>query len=463
MFAIIDIETCGGKFDFRRGRITEICIVSHDGLSVTDVYTTLINPECHISNYFSGLTGITNEMVADAPKFYEVAKKIIELTEGRIFVAHNAAFDYGFIKEEFASLGYQYRRDTLCTVRLARKLIPGRISYSLGHLCAALGIEIFGRHRAEGDAVATAELFNRLLALKAIHPQYKKKGVEELMVKRVDKIKSYILNKLPETCGVYYFRDQEKNIIYIGKSTNMYNRAISHFNSDTKKHKQLLYELTNVDFIETGSELIALLLEAEEIKLHQPRFNRMRKAESVSYTLSWFYAKNGAISFKIGPFEEAEHPLLSFSTYSSARSRLDQWIDDHQLCLTYCGLTSTDAVCFHHQIKNCNGICAGEETAEDYNRRALEIVKRHTYEKSDFIILDKGRRPSEKSAILIENYKYAGFGYFDDTAQFSHPESLKEIIHYRQWHPDADLLIRHFLREKKAKLIPLRPDATREH
>ena len=136
MFAIIDIETCGGKFEFQKGRITEICILIHDGLKVVDNFTTLINPECSISPYFTSLTNITNDMVAGAPKFHEVAKQIIEMTEGCIFVAHNAGFDYSFIKSEFASLGYKYKRDTLCTVRLSRKLMPGRISYSLGHLCA---------------------------------------------------------------------------------------------------------------------------------------------------------------------------------------------------------------------------------------------------------------------------------------------------------------------------------------
>jgi len=463
MFAIIDIETCGGKFDFRRGRITEICIVKHDGLSVTEVFTTLINPECHISNYFSGLTGITNEMVANAPKFHEVAKKIITLTENCIFVAHNVSFDYGFIKEEFASLGYAYKRETLCTVRLARKLIPGRISYSLGHLCAALGIEIFGRHRAEGDAVATAELFNRLLALKAIHPQYKNMGVDELMVRRVDKIKSYVLNKLPETCGVYYFLNKDKQIMYIGKSTNMYNRAISHFGTDTKKHKQLLHELTNVDYVETGSELIALLLEADEIKTHQPRFNRMRKNVDVSHTLSWFVSENGALALKISPFDEAEQAILSFATYSSARARLDSWIEEYTLCLTYCGLTSPDAICFNHQIKNCNGICAGEESIETYNERVKKLIDKHAYPHADFLIMDKGRRPDERSVILIEKGKYAGFGYFDQTAQFSHPESLREVIQKRNWHPDADLLVRHFIREKRCKIIPIRPNAFSEY
>ncbi|MGZ4099631.1 MAG: 3'-5' exonuclease, partial [Bacteroidia bacterium] len=205
MFAIIDIETCGGKFDFGKGRITEICILVHDGLQVIDKFTTLINPDCNITPYFTKLTNITNEMVADAPRFHEIAKKIIEMTEGCIFVAHNVGFDYSFIKSEFASLGYKYQRETLCTVRLSRKLMPGRISYSLGHLCASLGIEIHGRHRAEGDALATAELFDLLIRLKTAHPQYKNMGVEEIMSRRIDKIKQYILRKLPEECGVYYF------------------------------------------------------------------------------------------------------------------------------------------------------------------------------------------------------------------------------------------------------------------
>ena len=164
MFAIIDIETCGSKYEFRRGRITEICIVIHDGLQVVDKFTTLINPECHITPFFISLSGITNEMVANAPKFHEVAKKIIDITEGKIFVAHNVGFDYGFVRDEFLSMGYKYKRETLCTVRLSRKLMPGMLSYSLGKLCSSIGIEIEGRHRAEGDADATVKLFDKLLA-----------------------------------------------------------------------------------------------------------------------------------------------------------------------------------------------------------------------------------------------------------------------------------------------------------
>lgn len=218
MFAIIDIETCGGKFEFRRGHITEICILIHDGLSVVEKFSTLINPQCYISPTFVRISGITNEMVEHAPTFAQVAKKIWEMTEGKIFVAHNVGFDYGFIKEEFNSLGAKYKRDTLCTVRLSRKLIPGKKSYSLGNLCESLGIENEARHRAEGDAVATAKLFDILMQAKSAHPVYKNKGIDELMVRRIDKIKKYILDKLPEECGVYYFLDQDQNIIYIVNS-----------------------------------------------------------------------------------------------------------------------------------------------------------------------------------------------------------------------------------------------------
>ena len=146
MYAIIDIETTGTSAAY--GKITEIAIVLHNGESTTETYTTLINPECNIPFQITRLTGITNEMVADAPKFYEVAKKIIELTAGQIFVAHNAMFDYSFIKEEYKRLGYEFKRKTICTVKLGRKLLPGHRSYSLGNICADLGIGITDRHRA---------------------------------------------------------------------------------------------------------------------------------------------------------------------------------------------------------------------------------------------------------------------------------------------------------------------------
>lgn len=456
MFAIIDIETCGGKFEFRKGRIIEISILIHDGLSVVEKFTTLINPECYISPFFRGLTGISNEMVEDAPKFHEVAKKIHDLTENKIFVAHNVGFDYGFVKEEFASLGFKYKRDTLCTVRLSRKLIPGKKSYSLGNLCESLGIENKARHRAEGDAVATAKLFDILMQIKSDHPQYKTKGVDELMVRRIDKIKKYILDKLPEECGVYYFLDQEQNIIYIGKSTNMYSRAMSHFNTKEQKGKKMLNELYNVDFIKTGSELIALLLESEEIKKHKPKFNKRRKAESFTHTIDWFMDDKGIVNFKIVEYNLAENALMSFTTYFSARERLESLLDENVLCLRYCGLTDSEAICFNHQIKKCNGICAEEEEIEIYNKRANEIFKNYIFEHPNFAIIDKGRSTGERSLILIENGKFSGFGYFDEYAQLNSSEDFKNIIKPINYYPDADDLVKGWLKQNyKTKRIIL--------
>ena len=161
MFTIIDIETTGNSPKF--GKITEFALYQYNGQKITKQYSTLINPEMDIPFYITQLTGINNQMVQNAPKFYEVAKTIVELTAGRTFVAHNVNFDYNFLKQEFARLEYTFNRKTICTVKLARKLLPGHASYSLGRLCSDLGIEIKERHRAAGDAFATVKLFEILL------------------------------------------------------------------------------------------------------------------------------------------------------------------------------------------------------------------------------------------------------------------------------------------------------------
>ena len=192
MYTVIDIETTG--LSPKKEKITEIAIYVFDGIKVIDEFVSLINPERPIPYFITRMTGITNEMVESAPKFYEIAKKIIEITESRLFVAHNAAFDYGFVKEEFARLGYDFKRKKLCTVKLSKKLIPGRKSYSLGKLTSELGINIKGRHRAAGDAIATVELFDLLLktdaknkplieemtylSIKGLHQNFSKKQID---------------------------------------------------------------------------------------------------------------------------------------------------------------------------------------------------------------------------------------------------------------------------------------------
>jgi DNA polymerase-3 subunit epsilon len=452
MFAIVDIETCGPKFAYQKGRIIDICILVHDGIQVVDKFSTLINPDCHIGSFYTSLSGITNEMVKDAPKFHEVAKDILNFTEGKLFVAHNSAFDYNFIKDEFSSLGFRFKRDTLCTVKLSRKLMPGKKSYSLGNLCESLGIVIHDRHRAEGDAVATAKLLDLLLMLKTQNPTYKTKSVSQIMTTRLDNIKKYILDKLPSSCGVYYFLNKQQQIIYIGKSVDMYERAISHFNSDLKKSKSMLNDLYNVDFVETGSELISLLLESEEIKKHKPQYNTARKKDVFTHCID-LTQREGVLSFKIVPYDESEYAFLSFTSYSSAREKLENWIDEKNLCLQYCGLTEEGSVCFNHQIKKCYGICAGQENIEDYNDRVKQLILMFSYNYPNFMIIDRGRTGEEKSIVLIRNHRYAGYGYIDESSQIMSIDDVDEYLVSKTSYPDADDIVKSWVRLKRREIV----------
>ncbi|HEU4718252.1 MAG TPA: exonuclease domain-containing protein [Bacteroidia bacterium] len=444
MFAIVDIETTGGSPE--RDRITEICILIHDGLTVVDKFSTLINPERRIPEYITRMTRISDEMVRDAPKFWEVARRIIEMTEGKVFVAHNVNFDYGFIQAEFRSLGYQWKREKLCTVKMSRKLLPRRISYSLGRLCESLGIYIEDRHRAAGDAEATAKLFDILLAKKSEHPTYKRHNLEDLNTTKVDKIKLYVLRKLPEECGVYYFLNREKEIIYIGKSRNMRTRAIAHF-ANKKTHYKMLDELMDVDFVKTGSELVALLHESSEIKKHKPKFNKARRRDVFTHSIEWKKEKNEALALEIVPYDEAEHPLLSYTNYTTAREKLNEWIDEQSLCLNYCGLNPEGGECFQRHVKKCFGLCTGDESVEDYNLRVKKIIAEFETEASVYFIVDKGRHDEERSLILVENNRYAGYGYFDSSDSFSSPEEMKSVIRRTEYFPDADELLRGWMKQ----------------
>jgi DNA polymerase-3 subunit epsilon len=444
MFAIVDIETTGGSAG--RDRITEICILIHDGLTVVEKFSTLINPERRIPQMISRMTGITDEMVESAPKFFEVAKTIALMTEGKIFVAHNVTFDYGFIQAEFKSLGYNWKREKLCTVKLSRKLIPKLPSYSLGRLCDSIGIVIEARHRAAGDAEATAKLFDILLQKKSESSVYRRQNITELNTSRIDKIKLYVLKKLPEETGVYYFRDRDGNIIYIGKSNNMRNRAISHFANKETKGIKMLHDLFDVDHIKTGSELIALLVESEEIKKHKTPYNRAKRNSSFEFSIDWFEDDRGIVNFKIVPAEESERALVSFKNYIGARERLNLWIDEQRLCLTYCGLIEDGGECFNRQIRKCNGICIETEPVEDYNFRAKKVLDEYLFEHKDFILLDKGRHRHEQSIILVEGGHYVGYGYVDKSETITSAEEMKAYIKRATYYPDADALVRFYLK-----------------
>ena len=455
MYTIIDIETTGGSP--LKEKITEIAVIVHDGEKIVEEYTTLINPEKLIPPHITNLTGITNEMVSNAPKFYEVAKRIVELTENRLFVAHNSNFDYRFIQQEFKNLGYDFRREQLCTVKLSRKLIPGHRSYSLGNLCRELGITINGRHRAAGDALATTQLFELLLSLndynqnlfhvvsnisdKGLHPDFDIQRLKEM----------------PEQAGVYYFLNEDHDIIYIGKSKNIRSRVLSHFqNNTTKKAIQMRENIVDIDFEITGSELVALLLESDEIKKHKPRYNRAQRRALQQHGIYSFTDEQGYVNLKLcSNSSETGIPVVSFTLREDALQHLNIMISEHHLCQKLCGTYQTDGPCFHNQIGLCHGACIGEEEPDSYNNRLKYALKKIQYPDENFLIIDKGRNLDERSVIKIENGKYIGFGYFSIEEASYNPSVLEDCISYKKDNRDILMIIQMYLKKNKVeKIIP---------
>ena len=270
LYAILDIETTGGKFN--EEGITEIAIYKFDGHQIVDQFISLVNPEREIQPFVVNLTGINSGMLKNAPKFYEVAKRIVEITKDCVLVAHNANFDNRILTTEFRRLGFTFERKTLCTVELSKKLIPDLASYKLGKLCKTLGIPISSRHRADGDAIATVQLF-KLLLNKDTTKEIVKNAVKIINTKTVAPKLLAILDELPSKTGVFYLHNNASNILYIGKGKNIKKTVNQLFLRTSKKAKTLQKKIVSVTYEETGNELIAQLKYNVELKANKPAYN----------------------------------------------------------------------------------------------------------------------------------------------------------------------------------------------
>ena len=342
MYAILDIETTGGKYN--EEGITEIAIYKFDGHKVVDQFISLINPERDIQPFVVNLTGINNSMLRNAPKFYEVAKRIVEITDDCILVAHNAQFDYRILSTEFSRLGFEYVRPSLCTVELSKDLIPEQESYSLGKLVRSLGIPVTDRHRATGDALATVKLFQMLLAKdtgKSIIQQSIRLNPKlQLEPKHID-----IIKELPSVTGVYYIHKSDGEIIYIGKSKNIKQRINQHFTNTNHKSKKLQAQVSTVTYEETGSELVALLKESEEIKRLKPRFNRALRRTSFTHALYSFVDDNNYLNLKIDIVDGRKKPITTFTNKQSGKSFITKAVEDYRLCQKLTGLYKKKTSC----------------------------------------------------------------------------------------------------------------------
>lgn len=396
MYAILDIETTGGQYN--KEGITEIAIYIFDGQKITDQFISLVNPEIPIQPFVSKLTGINNNMLKAAPKFYEIAKRILEVIGQSILVAHNASFDYRILQLEFSRLGYVFNRPTLCTVELSQKLLPEVPSYSLGKLCRSLGIPTPDRHRASGDAQATLKLF-QLLLLKDQSKQILKTLVKTESNKNYLPKWQHLLEQVPSTVGVFYLHDEKGNILYLTKSNNMYKKACQLFSGTSTICKRIQKEIFHITFEETGNELIANLKERQEIKNLKPVLNTSKRKIVFQWAIYMQRDKQTdflqLVSSKI---DGRKKELFAFKNQREAQEFLEN-------------------LPFNFR-----------ELSLENHQKILQLNQDKQQILNNGIILVKGRRHNEKSGLLLENNELKGYFFFDLNYQISKANILKSLL-----------------------------------
>src|SRR5690606_680329 len=376
MYVILDIETTGGKYN--EEGVTEIAIHRFDGHKVMDRFISLINPEKEIQPFVVNLTGINNNMLRTAPKFHEVAKRIVEITEDAVIVAHNAQFDYRILRTEFRRLGFNFERKTLCTVELAKQLLPEAESYSLGKLVRSLGIPVSDRHRANGDALATLQLFKLLLSKDLDKTIYKSvlraESQGELSPRQLD-----MVDELPSETGVYYMHNKDGEIILLGKSNNIKKRVNQHFTNNSAKARRLQKETKRVSYEKTGNELAALLKENAELLRNRPKYNTGYKKRLFSHGVYQSINQDGYITLSPETVNPKKKAVATFNSLQGAENFLHSIREEFQLCNKINGLSKARTHCSHYADNNCLGGCINREPVEAYNLRAAQAIDKYSF------------------------------------------------------------------------------------
>ncbi len=428
-YAIVDIETTGG---YAAGSgITEIAILIHDGVGVVDRFTSLVNPQRPIPLYIQAMTGISDELVADSPTFGELAAEIHRWLDGRVFVAHNVNFDYSFLRHHLEETGYRWTAPKLCTVRMSRKIRPGLPSYSLGRLCDALGIAINNRHRALGDAEATAVLFGNLL-------EWDNGGIIAEMLKKTSKhqqlppnLPKEAFDTLPHGAGVYYFRDRGGKIIYVGKALDIRKRVLQHFSghNPNPQRQHFLRHIHSIAHEPCGSELMALLLEAVEIKRLWPVYNRALKRFEPKYALYTYEDHGGYLRLAVGKHGKHLQPIHVFHNQSDAMNLLHRLIREFDLLPAYCVFGIPAARSGTALVPN--GDIARDTanvTPANHNVRVKQAIAHLTENLPSFALVDQGRDADEYGCIWVEQGRFYGMGYISRESDINTPEAVKESL-----------------------------------
>ncbi len=420
MFAIVDIETTGG---YASGNsITEIAIAIHDGEQMIDYFETLVNPEAPIPRYIQALTGITNAMISQAPLFEEVAPKIFGMLHDKVFVAHNVNFDYSFVKHQLAQCGYELDTKKLCTVRLARKVLPGHPSYSLGNLCRCLQIAVEQRHRAGGDTLATVKLFECILKNDLdgeIKNMLKGKSKEQFLPPHLPVEK---VAQLPPLPGIYYFHNAKGKIVYVGKAKDLKKRVSSHFsnNKPGKQKQDFLREIYNISFQVCGSELMAFILESIEIKRLWPLYNRSLKGFQQTYGLYIYEDGRGYQRLIIEKKKKQLEPLYTFNLLLDGLNLLKQLIEQFELCSRLCYVDVSPGPTL-----------ADEVSSKEYNERVSKAIGHLKGSLPSFAVVEDVALPKtedKQGIILMEKGRFYGMGYVPANTSFTHIDEYKKHL-----------------------------------
>lgn len=422
-YAVVDIETTGGSP--KGSKITEIAVLIHNGSKVITYWETLINPQQQIPLHITTLTGITNEMVSEAPLFQEIAEQLIHLLANRIFVAHNVNFDYSFVRHQLQEVGLVFTAKKLCTVRATRKIFPGLASYSLGNLCRSLDIAVTNRHRAGGDAKATAVLLTKLIeedSTGEIEHMLKKSAADQRLPPNLP-LKDF--ESLPNQPGVYYFYNAHKKVIYVGKAVNLKKRVTSHFTGHkiNAQRQHFLRDIYGISFEVCATELMAFLLEYAEIKKLWPIYNTALKKFEPKFGLYEYTGRNGYRYLTAGKVTKLQSCIEIFGRVGDAVNMLSNLKEKFNLDYRFCkfAVTSYKEGIMQKDTSNL-------PTAASHNERVQQAVNFVRDSKPSYIILDKGRTNDEKSCIYIKDGHFYGMGYIPNDVVVTDGEHVQEFL-----------------------------------
>ncbi len=454
VYSIVDIETTGNGI--KGNKITEIAIFRIENGQICGEFSSLVNPGCEIPRYITALTGIDANMVRNAPALNEIAGQILEITKDSIFVAHSVNFDYHIIKNELRELGIDFSMKRLCTVRLSRRIFPGLLSYSLGKLCATLDIPLTDRHRARGDAMATVSLFCKILDCKDAENligEFLNARSQEATLP--PELPVTVYQNLPEKPGVYYFRNTNGRVIYVGKAKNIKKRVLSHFYDRSDKEVRMCRETADIDFELSGSELVALLIESVAIKQLYPLYNKSQKRHIPQYAIFNYVDRKGIRHLAYNRIKGIPNQLASFYSITDCRQYLEKLCSQFGLCPKYCHLQEQSEECNHFRVTSCQGICRGTETVQEYNSKVEAAIDGAASTNRHLIIKEKGRNANETAIVLVKDGMYFGYGFIDkeqavptslDALAFITPqkntfETERLLQTYSMKHPENTILL----------------------